>query len=305
MRRIIVTGATGFIGSHVVARLARENDIEVIALSRNGGDVAGGSTECVDLCNGAAVRAWSARRFATDRLDAIFHLAASVPARFDGDAATSSYEANMSMTNHVVDLAAEQRCPVIYASSTSVYGSHFVPPATEDGPVNPENPYALSKLEGEQLLADASLHRNITTASLRIAAPYGPGQRFRTVLSIFVDAAVNGRDLIVHGSGKRTQDFTHVSDVADAFWLAFERRASGAYNVSGGNPVTMARLAELAVASSSSHGSRIRVGEAPDPQDDYRGVFSIDRARRDFGFEPRVSLQEGLTRSAAMIAAPT
>jgi UDP-glucose 4-epimerase len=125
------------------------------------------------------------------------------------------------------------------------------------------------------------------------------------VLSIFVDAAVNGRDLIVHGSGNRTQDFTYVTDVADAFWLAFERRASGAYNVSGGSPVTMARLAELAVASSPSRGSRIRVGESPDPQDDYRGVFSIDKARRDFGFEPRVSLEEGLTRCAALIAAPT
>jgi hypothetical protein len=70
----------------------------------------------------------------------------------------------------------------------------------------------LSKLEGEQVLADASQHRNIATASLRIAAPYGPGQRFRTVLSIFVDAAVNGRDLlIVHGSGKSDAGF-HACD---------------------------------------------------------------------------------------------
>jgi nucleoside-diphosphate-sugar epimerase len=107
---------------------------------------------------------------------------------------------------------------------------------------------------------------------------------------------MNGRDLLVYGSGNRTQDFTFASDVAEACWLAFDRNAQGVFNITGGEPVTMKGLAEVVLECAGTSGSRIVVGSVPDPQDDYRGIFSIEKARREIGFEPRVTLKEGLER---------
>ena len=188
---------------------------------------------------------------------------------------------------------------MIYASSSSVYGPSFDSPAREDAPTNPDNWYSEGKLLGETLMARANERCGFTTTSLRIVAPYGPEQRLRNVITIFLDAALAGRDITVHGSGERTQDFTFVSDVAEAFWLAFDRKQSGVFNVSGGNPATMKYLAELAVACVPDSSSKILVGTVPDSQEGYRGVFSIDKARRELGFSPVVSLQEGLARCLA------
>jgi nucleoside-diphosphate-sugar epimerase len=119
------------------------------------------------------------------------------------------------------------------------------------------------------------------------------------VIQVYLEAAIQGRDLLVYGSGNRTQDFTFASDAAEACWIAFDRNAHGTFNITGGEPVTMKRLAELAVTCTGNHGSRIVVGSVIDPQDDYRGIFSIEKARRDLGFEPQVGLEDGLAQCVA------
>ena len=253
----------------------------------------------VDLGNQQQLRDWAAQRIDAHGLQGIFHLAAEVPTRFDTAEAEATYEANARMTEAVLALAEAYMCPVIYASSSSVYGPSFDPPAREDAPTNPDNWYSEGKLLGETMMARATERCGFATASLRIVAPYGPEQRLRNVITIFLDAAMSGRDLTVHGSGERTQDFTFVNDVAEALWLAFNREKSGVFNVSGGHPVAMKHLAELAVACVSGSSSKILVGALPDSQENYRGVFSIDKARRELGFSPAVSLQEGLARCVA------
>lgn len=253
----------------------------------------------VDLENEQQLREWAARRIGALGLHGIFHLAAEVPARFDTTETHAACAANIRMTESVLSLAESYLCPVIYASSASVYGPSFEVPAREDAPANPDNWYSEGKLQGETLMAAASKRCGVATASLRIVAPYGPEQRLRNVITIFLDAALTGREITVHGSGERTQDFTFVSDVAEAFWLAFDAKQSGVFNVSGGNPVTMKHLAELAVACVPGSSSTILVGTVPDSQESYRGVFAIDKARRELGFSPVVPLQVGLARCLA------
>lgn len=298
-RRVLVTGGAGFVGRQLIRRLRTEPDLEVLAVSRQSSIVGLQAIEMVDLGNEQQLRAWAARRIDASGLHGIFHLAAEVPARFDTAEAEATYAANVRMTEAVLSLAESYLCPVIYASSSSVYGPSFEPPVREDAPPNPDNWYSEGKLLGETLMARASERCGFATASLRIVAPYGPEQRLRNVITIFLDAALAGRDIIVHGSGERTQDFTFVSDVAEAFWLAFDRKQFGVFNVSGGKPVTMKHLAKLALACMPDSSSKILVDTLPDSQESYRGVFSIDKARRELGFSPVVSLEEGLARCLA------
>jgi len=206
---------------------------------------------------------------------------------------------NLRMTENILTLAGAYGSSLVYASSSSVYGSRTATPISEDTRACPDNPYSAGKLSGEELIAASCERDGLRAASLRIAAPYGPNQPKKTVIHFFLDAAVNGRDLFVYGSGNRTQDFTFVDDVAEACWLALQHRAVGAFNVSGGQPVTMRQLAELAIECVGADTSRIIVGSHSDPQEDYRGIFSIEKARHQLGFEPHVSLREGLMRCAA------
>ena len=304
-RLILVTGATGFIGQSVMRRLSQERDLEVIAVSQRGGPAGVVTADAVDLENGDAVKQWARRRIAPDRLEGIVHLAARVPATFDSESATSSSSRNLRMTENVVALARDYGGALVYGSSSSVYGWPPTTPVVEDGPTCPDNPYSAGKLGDEDLIAAASTRYGFTAASLRIAAPYGPGQQMRTVIHFFLNAALNGRDLNVYGSGTRVQDFTFVDDVAEACWLALTHRGIGAFNIAGGQPVSMRQLAELVVECTGVAGARIIVGSRPDPQEDYRGIFSIEKARRHLGFEPRISLREGLRRCAAKYRSTT
>jgi UDP-glucose 4-epimerase len=295
-QRVLVTGGSGFVAQQLIGRLRREDGVEVLALSRTPTSVGDVTVDPVDLADERALQEWSAARTSRHGLDGIFHLAAQVPARFDGAEAEQSREANLRMTAHVLALAQRHRCPLVYASSTSVYGGNPPSPCTEQVPPAPGNGYAEGKLAGEALMTRAHDETGLITSSLRISAPYGPTQRLRTVISIFVDAAIAGQVLTVQGSGERTQDFTFVTDVAEAFWRAFQHEAVGVYNVSGNSPVSMRSLAELVIECVGGDPSRIRVGTASDAQDGYRGVFPTDKAHSAFGFTARVTLREGLRR---------
>lgn len=299
MRRILVTGAGGFIGRRVVQRLARDPENEIFALSRSGAFAQSQTVDSVDLLNHAEIERWAARRIGNKRLDAIAHLAAVVPSKFHGAEADASFAMNVRMTEAVVSLARLYRSRVVYASSSAVYGTRPTPPITEDSPIDLQNAYARGKSAGEEAVAALSREIGVPSASLRIVAPYGPGQRLSTVIRIFVDAALSGRDLVVHGAGDRTQDFTFVDDVAEAFCLALQRETIGAFNISGGHPVTMLQLAQLVISCIGSTSSKVRLGEVPDSQGDYRGIFSTDKARSELDFVAQTSLENGVARLAA------
>lgn len=296
-RHLLVTGGTGFIGRRLARRLSEQENATVITIPRGSDRDRAPTVDCIDLRDFEQVQRWAARTV-PQGLDGVFHLAADVPGSFDSVEARTSFGANVAMTEAVLHIAEEHHCPFVFASSASVYGARQRAPVDETAPVEPDNPYSQGKLVGEELLQRAHERSGIATASLRIAAPYGPGQRQRTVVGIFLDAAVAGRDITVHGSGERTQDFTYVDDVVEACWLAYSHQANGVFNVSGGRPVSMKQLAELVLQVTGS-SSRIVLGSQPDPQEDYRGAFRIDKARRMLAYEPKTGMQEGLKRCLA------
>lgn len=297
MTSILVTGATGFLGRYVVRRLVADG-LSVHGVSRSGGDVDGLTVDALDLTDGHAYLEWRDGK----SFDAVVHLAADIPGRpaaTPGDRDSDAERmliANTAMTLHALALADLPESHIIYASGASVYGSApDTAPADEETPPNPGNLYVAAKYVGEVLCRQRTAGDGLVSTVLRISSPCGPGQKRDTVMRTFIKSAIEGRDLIVYGDGRRTQDFIFAEDVAEAVLQALRRRAEGVFNIASGVPVSMMQLAEAVLAVVGGK-SRIVPGP-PDPQEDYRASISIAKARRELDWSPRVSLEEGLRRT--------
>jgi nucleoside-diphosphate-sugar epimerase len=288
---ILVTGATGFLGRHLIQFLKEQPDICVFGISKKGGVVGGIRVESVDLSIGEEVSSWQKE---TPHFDALFHLAAIVPASFYSVDVERLFFTNLHVTRNALSIAISNRASFIYASGCSVYGACGAVPITENMLPQPDNAYSLAKYVGELMCGVANARHGIRTTILRISAPYGPLQVAPTVINIFLRAALESKDMTLFGSGRRTQDFTYVGDVVQALWLAFRKKENGIYNIASGQPVTMRELAETILAVVPTTRSKIAYAECPDTQEGYRGIFAIEKARYGLGYEPRTSLPEGL-----------
>ena len=288
---ILVTGATGFLGKHLIQFLKEQPGICVFGISKKGGVVGDVSVQSVDLSVGQEVSSWQKE---TPVFDTVFHLAAIVPTSFYSEDTERSFFTNLHVTQNALSIAISNQASFIYASSCSVYGTSEAIPITENTLPRPDNAYSLAKYVGELMCGVVNARRGIRTTILRINAPYGPFYTAPTVLNIFLRAALESRDITLLGSGERTQDFTYIGDVVQALWLAFRKRETGIYNIASGQPVTMRELAETILDVVPRTRSKIRYAARPDTQEGYRGVFAIERARCELGYEPRTSLREGL-----------
>ena len=223
---VLVTGGAGFIGANLCARLAGDPDIgEVRALD----DLSSGTRHNLD---GVDVRFDVGSILNDDALDAavvgcthIVHLAAvpSVPRSIQ--APLRSHEANATGSLRVLEAARRHgNLHVTLASSSSVYGSNPAIPKTEDLPTRPLSPYGVSKLatEGYALAYAASF--DLPTLAFRFFNVYGPlqaaGHAYAAVVPAFVDAALRGEPVIVHGDGRQTRDFTYVGTVVEVLRAA-------------------------------------------------------------------------------------
>jgi UDP-glucose 4-epimerase len=245
--RVIVTGGAGFIGANLVRRLVAEGDFEhVVAVddlsTGRRENLAGVGCELVE----ASVLDAGLIAEACAEADAIVHLAArpSVPRSLEDPVA--SHEANATGTLAVLEAARRAGDPhVIVASSSSVYGANPALPKHEDLPVAPLSPYAVSKLATEGY-AQAFAHSfGLDTLALRLFNVFGPlqpaGHDYAAAIPAFVDAALAGRAVPVHGDGHQTRDFTYVGSVCAAVVEALRRRVThdGPVNLAFGTRQTL------------------------------------------------------------------
>jgi len=297
MKKVLVTGATGFIGRHVVRRLKTEG-VDIYGISRSGGIVDDILVEAIDLADPKQVEIWQQGK----NLDAIIHVAAKVPSSFRSSDAQECFLTNINSMLNILRLAVSYKCHLVYTSSTSVYGNiqGDIKTVTE-AYANPDNFYSNSKYVGDVLCQQMAQSDSLSYTSLRISAPYGPGCKRSTVINIFLKYALTGQNITLYGSGERTQDFTYIDDVVEAIWLGLSKRPTGIFNIASGNPVSMKTLAQTVLqAIPTSNSSIIYSGEV-DPQENYRAIFSIDKAHQQFGWFPRVNLIEGLQATAEVL----
>ena len=300
--RTLVTGGAGFIGSHIVDALVDRGD-DVVVLD--------------NLVTGRAENLHPAAKFvqgdvsqpddvyeAIAGCELVFHQAAlgSVPRSVAHPLDTD--RANVHGTLTVLAAAHEAGVRrLVAASSSSVYGGATQVPTPEGLELMPRSPYAVSKLTGEHYSRVAWELHGIETVCLRYFNVYGPRQRpdseYAAVIPRFIDSLVNGQSPEVHGDGLQARDFTYVTDAVQANLRAAsappEACAGKAYNVAHGSPHSLMELlavlkADLGVDIEPNHvGGR--------PGDVRMSHADVSAARRDLGYEPIVSFEEGLART--------
>lgn len=304
MERALVTGAAGFIGSHLAVELIRQgwlvtgidrrevNDPiaaqNLAELTRAGGfqfvqdDVV--RADLVTLLEGVRT---------------VFHLAALPGVRSSwGDQFADYLTCNVLGTQRLLEACAMAEVPrLVFASSSSVYGATDGTPSKESDPLVPLSPYGVTKLAAERLcMAYASRPAAVTSVvALRYFTVYGPRQRPDMAFSRIMRAALSGHALSLYGTGEQRRDFTYISDAVNATVAASAAHVKAdAVNIGSGSTATITDVLESVAGHAEAPVPVLR--RSPQPGDVEATFADLAKARRLFGYEPQVSLEEGLRR---------
>jgi UDP-glucose 4-epimerase len=308
--KALVTGAAGFVGSHVSE-----------ALIARGADVVG--LDCftdyyareVKERNLAGLLKQPKFRFVeaplqtiplADLLDGVthvFHLSAQAGVRKSwGDDFRIYTSHNVDATQRLLEAVKDRNLHrFVYASSSSVYGDVVPIPMREDAYLQPLSPYGVTKLAAEHLCNLYHANYGVPSVSLRFFTVYGPRQRPDMAFHRFIRAAFEGKPITVYGDGAQTRDFTFIADIVDANLAAGDQgRPGGVYNIGGGSRVSLLDVLELVGRLT---GRPLRIEREASQKGDMRDTFAdTTRARADLGFHPRYTLERGLAEECAWLA---
>jgi UDP-glucose 4-epimerase len=308
--KALITGAAGFIGSHLAGALL-DRGAEVVGL------------DCftdyyprpIKEGNLAPLRRRPAFRFEEaalqtvaldpllDGVTHVFHLAAQAGVRKSWGDDFRIYTANnIDATQRLLE--ALKRRPLtrlVFASTSSVYGDEATLPMQEDVALHPVSPYGVTKLAGEHLCHLYHVNFGVPTVALRYFTVYGPGQRPDMAFHKFIRAALTGQPISLYGDGDQTRDFTYVADAVAATIAAGDRGRPGAvYNIGGGSRVSVNHV--LALVGRLT-GRPLDIRREGVQMGDMRDTFAdTTRARQDLGFVPAQTLEGGLKAECDWLA---
>ena len=300
--RALVTGAAGFIGSHLSGVLL-DRGAEVVGLdaftdyyprpfkegnlahnrSRKGFSFVEASIQEADL------------PALLDGITHVFHLAAQAGVRKSWGRDFQIYTSNnVDATQQLLEACVER--PIhrfVYASSSSLYGDNVQIPMREDALPQPVSPYGVTKLAAEQLGYLYHVNHGVPATALRYFTVYGPRQRPDMAFHRFIRASLDGTPITLYGDGEQTRDFTYVADAVAATVAAGDRGTPGrAYNVGGGSRVSMNQVIDIIGRVA---GRPLDVRREPAQKGDMRDTYAdTSLARADLGFAPSVTLEQGI-----------
>lgn len=302
MAKYLVTGGAGFIGSHLVEELLRRGET-VRVLDNFSTGLRANVPAGVDVVDGDVADEAVAVR-AVAGCDYVLHEAAipSVPRSVAEPLAT--HRANVDGTVCILVAARDAGVKrVVFAGSSSVYGNAAVLPKREDMRPTPLTPYALQKLVSEQYCQMFTQLYGIETVTTRYFNVFGPRQQpgspYSGVISLFIDALASGKAPLVLGDGRQTRDFTYVADVVQGVLAAATTPGVGGevFNVAVGGRISLLELIRTLQLILKTNIEPVfgeaREGDVRDSQAD------IHKARQRLGFEPGVSLEDGLRQTVA------
>ncbi|AKU91030.1 SDR family NAD(P)-dependent oxidoreductase [Vulgatibacter incomptus] len=305
MKKVLVTGGAGFIGSHVADELIAAGH-EVTVLD----NLSSGKREQVPA-RARFVEADIRSREAADliraeRFDALVHQAAQIDVRRSVSEPGYDAEVNLIGMLNLLQAAAEAGVGrVLFASSGGAcYGEQEVYPAPETHPSRPVSPYGVSKAAGELYLGYYAAEKKLSYCALRYSNVYGPRQDplgEAGVVAIFAGRCLADRPCTIYGDGRQTRDYVYVGDVARANRLALESDYVGALNVGTGRETDVIEL-HRQIAAAAGFPQAPTFGEAR-PGEQRRSCIDPSLAKRVLGWEPEVTLEEGIARTAAFFRA--
>ncbi|MBI2328763.1 MAG: SDR family oxidoreductase [Chloroflexi bacterium] len=301
-KKVVVTGGAGFIGSHLTGSLVRRgynvkvlDDLSTGKLRNIEGLI---SENDIDFIRGSVTNLSLLQKLFRD-VSCVFHLAAipSVPRSIDEP--LPCHQVNASGTLKVLLAARDNRVnKVIYSSSSSVYGDTPVLPKKENMLPDPQSPYAVAKLAGEYYCRVFHKVYGLATVCLRYFNVFGPGQdpdsQYAAVIPRFIKGCFEGNSPTIFGDGEQTRDFTFVKDVVSANLLAEESNASGVFNISRGDSITINRLAEYIIELTGSNVEPVY--QRARPGDIKHSSADISKAEA-FGYKPLYDLETGLAET--------
>ena len=304
MRRVLVTGGAGFIGSHLCERLLDRGD-QVICVDNFYSSDRSNVTHLLENPNFELIRHDVTFPIYLE-VDEVYHLACPAsPVHYQRDPVQTTKTAVHGSIN-MLGLAKRTGAKILLASTSEVYGDPAVHPQTEDywGNVNPIGPracYDEGKRAAETLFFDYFRQHGTEIKVVRLFNTYGPRMHPQDgrVVSNFVVAALSGKPLTVFGTGDQTRSFCFVDDLVDGLIAMMNSHADVTGPINLGNPGEFT-IRELAEEVQSILGEGVEIEHLPLPQDDpVRRQPDITRAREQLGWEPTVSLKDGLEHTFA------
>jgi UDP-glucose 4-epimerase len=308
MATYLVTGGAGFIGSHIAVRLVQDG--HVVRVLDN---LSTGRTANLDVIRATApsgafqwqegdIRSLATCRDACRGVDYVLHQAALASVQRSMENPSDTVDVNVGGLVNVLSAAREHRVRrVVCASSSSVYGDTPTLPKHEEMPTAPLSPYAASKAAGEMFARVFATMLELPVVSLRYFNVFGPRQdpqsQYAAVIPLFASALRDGQRPRIYGDGEQSRDFTYIDNVVEANLAACTQGAGEgqAINVACGERYTLLALLQ-------TMGRILDVRAEPEflparPGDVRHSQASIERARRELGFTPRVGFEEGLRRT--------
>jgi UDP-glucose 4-epimerase len=300
--RILITGATGFIGSHLTKSLMAEGK-EVACLSRSE-DKFSDLNKFVGETSGDALSFLKCDLGMQGDLEAIakqlkdyetlIHMAANITGSEDvvesGPAQVESdLKGTLRLLQHLPNL--KRLC---YFSSMAVFGAPECCPVKEDTPLKPENVYGICKLTMEKYLRLYSETENIPVSILRPSSVYGPLNTSARAIPFFIDRVLQKEPMVIFGDGEQLRDYVYVEDMVDAIKLALEHDSFDIFNIGAGAGISINELLSTLHKVAGVDSPDITHKSLPDDATTFDFYYDISKAQKLLGFEPKISLEDGL-----------
>lgn len=300
---VLVTGGAGFIGSHVVERLLGRGDAVTViddfndfynpALKRDNVRAFAGKAKLIeaDICDDLRPV------FATQRFDAIVHLAARAGVRPSLAQPQLYTRVNIVGTQNLLELAREFDVKrFIFASSSSVYGVNQKVPFGEEDPIfNPISPYAATKLAGEALSHVYHHLYGLDVICLRFFTVYGPRQRPDLAIRKFTEAILAGKPIDIYGDGSTRRDYTHIDDILQGMLACLE--CTLGYEIINLGESRTVELRELVQLIERATGKKAQIRQLPPQPGDVPITYAdVSKAKRLLGYQPKIAIEVGIEK---------
>lgn len=297
-KKVVVTGGAGFIGSHIVEYWSKQNaDVFVLDNLRSGFEKNLNGFENVTFVKGSITDKETVFSV-LENADYVHHLAAMISVPESVENPFECVSINVNGLLNVLEASAKHKIKkIVHSSSAAVYGDNPVSPKTVSMKPEPKSPYGITKLDGEYYLQSYLENFGLQTTSLRYFNVFGPRQdpksQYAAAIPIFVNNALQNKEIIIYGDGEQTRDFVFVKDVVAANVLAATtENVTGTFNVACSSAISINQLVKIVLELTNSK-SKIQY-EKERAGDIKHSLASIEETKQQLSFQPKHDLMEGL-----------